>query len=234
MKAGQVPKCNRPFVTANFAVTWDGRVSTRRKTATDFSSKVDKRRLLEIRATGDAVLVGHGTVAADNMAMGMPSETLRAARVARGQCEYPLRVILTNSGRLDPELKVFQGRFSPIIVFSTARMPQRIRDALAATVTLHLAEASTVDLTQMLVTLREEYGVLRLVCEGGPQLFRSLLVARLVDEIHVTFCPRIFGSEKAPTITGPAGDFLPSSVHCALREMKVVGDECFLRYRVER
>ncbi len=234
MKAGHAANRRRPFVTANFALTWDGRVSTRNKTATDFSSKRDKQRLLEIRATGDAVLVGRGTVVADNMAMGMPSETLREARLARGQSAYPLRVILTNSGRLDPALKVFQKRFSPIVVFSTTRMPQRIRSALARKATLHLADAAMVDLRQMLVTLRDEYGVHRVVCEGGPQLFRSLLVARLVDEIHVTFCPRIFGNEKAPTMTGPSGDFLPSSVRCKLRDMEVIGEECFLRYQVER
>jgi riboflavin biosynthesis pyrimidine reductase len=62
----------RPFVTANFAMTWDGRVSTRRFTPTNFTSKRDKHRLLEIRATADAVLVGVSTIVADNMAMGMP------------------------------------------------------------------------------------------------------------------------------------------------------------------
>ena len=54
--------------------------------------------------------------------MGLPSEALRAARVARGQSPYPLRVILTNSGRLDINLKVFQKSFSPIVIFSTKRM----------------------------------------------------------------------------------------------------------------
>jgi len=234
VKARDTANRRRPFVTANFAVTWDGRVSTRNTTATDFSSKRDKQRLLEIRATGDAVLVGRGTVVADNMAMGMPSETLRNARLARGQSAYPLRVILTNSGRLDSALKVFQKRFSPILIFSTARMPQRVRSALARKATLHLADSSMVDLRQMLITLRDEYGVHRVVCEGGPRLFRSLLVAKLVDEIHITFCPRIFGSERAPTMTGVADHFLPAAVRWKLRDMEVIGEECFLRYRIER
>lgn len=224
----------RPFVTANFAATWDGRVTTQKKTPVDFTSPRDKQRLLEIRATGDALLVGAGTVATDNMAMGMPSEALRRARLERGQSAYPLRVILTNSGRLDPGLKVFQKRFSPIIIFSTKRMPEAVREALASKATLHFENASTVDLRRMLATLRRKHGVRRVVCEGGPQLFRSLLENDLIDEIHMTFCPRIFGSAKAPTITGPAGAYLPASVRCTLRAMEVVGDECFLRYRVVR
>jgi len=218
----------------NFATTWDGRVTTRSKTAVDFTSPDDKQRLLEIRATGDALLVGAGTVAADNMAMGLPSEALRAARVARGQSPYPLRVILTNSGRLDIDLKVFQKSFSPIVIFSTKRMPKTVRDGLRTKAAIHLEDRLTVDLKRMLATLRREYAVRRVVCEGGPQLFRSLLAEDLVDEVHLTFCPRIFGSDKAPAITGPAGEYLPASVHCGLRAMKVVRDECFLRYRLVR
>ncbi len=225
-------KPTRPFVTVNFAMTWDGKISTRARTPADFSSKRDKRRLLEIRATGDAVLVGAGTAAADNMSMGMPAADLRASRIDKGLAAYPLRVLLTNSGRLDPALKVFQSDASPIVIFSTELMPRRTRALLAEKATLHLHPAPAVDLGAMMFTLRRDYHVRRLVCEGGPTVFRSLLEAGLVDEIHLTLCPRIFGGAKAPTLTGLAGRFLPHSIHCALREIKTDGDECFLRYAV--
>ena len=224
----------RPFVTANFALTWDGRISTRRSTPADFSSKSDKRRLVEIRARCDAVLVSAKTVAADNMSMGLPDAALRAARSARGQREYPLRVLLTNSGRIDPALRLFTKTFSPIVIFSTTRMPARTRAALAVRSDLWLYESATVHLAAMLATLRAEYGVRRLVCEGGAQIFRALLTAGLVDELHVTLCPRIFGGEKAPTLTSLPGPFLPASVPLALKKMEVIGGECFLRYRVAK
>ena len=120
------PPARRPFVTANFALTWDARISTRRGTSSDFSSPRDKRRLVEIRAQGDAVLVSAKTVAADNMTMGLPDPALRAARTARGQSAYPLRVLLTNSGRINPGLRIFETDFSPIVIFSTTRMPAHI------------------------------------------------------------------------------------------------------------
>ena len=224
----------RPFVTANFALTWDARISTRRGTPSDFSSPQDKRRLVEIRARCDAVLVSAKTLAADNMLMGLPDDALRAARLRRKQAPYPTRVLLTNSGRIDPKLRIFEKNFSPIVIFSTTAMPGRTQAALAPKADLWLHESKTVNLDAMLSTLRAEYGVKRLVCEGGAQVFRSLLAAGLVDELHVTLCPRIFGGVKAPTLTGVAGAFLAHSVSLTLRDQQVIGGECFLRYRVRR
>ena len=124
-------KLVRPFVTANFALTWDARISTRHGTPSDFSSPRDKRRLVEIRADCDAILASVKTVASDNMTMGLPDAALRNARVGRGEGAHPLRVLLTNSGRIDPGLRIFEKDFSPIVIFSTTRMPARIRTALA-------------------------------------------------------------------------------------------------------
>jgi riboflavin-specific deaminase-like protein len=222
-----------PFVTANFAVTWDGRVSTSNRTGVDFSSRRDKRRLLEIRASADAVLVGLATVAADNMAMGMPAVDLRKTRIARGESACPLRVVVSNSGRFDLGLKIFRNTQSPLIIFSTRRMPARTRSALEKRATVHLHETPEIDLRAMLATLRKTHGIRRIVCEGGPRLFHALLSHELVDEIHLTFCPRIFGGMRAPTLTGKAADYLPRSVRCTLAEMEVIADECFARYRVQ-
>jgi riboflavin biosynthesis pyrimidine reductase len=160
----------RPHVTVNFAITWDGKISTRNLTPATFSSKSDKRRLVEIRAEADALLVGKGTIEKDDMPMGLPAEDLRQQRVARGQAAYPMRVILTNSGRIKTSLRVFQRDFSPIVIYSTKQMPQPLRDELAPRAKLHLDDAETVDLRAMLAHLRSHYKVKRLVCEGGAEV----------------------------------------------------------------
>jgi riboflavin-specific deaminase-like protein len=224
----------RPFVSVNFALTWDGKISTRRKTRSDFSSLRDKHRLLEIRALGDAVLVGKTTVEKENMSIGLPDEALRAERTARGQTAYPLRVIVTNSGRISPMLPVFQKTFSPILIYSTSTMPKRTAAALRESATLHLADAPSVDLLGMLHDLRRRHAVKHVICEGGPTLLRSLLELDLVDELFLTVCPRVFGGAEAPTLTGLPGAFVPASIRCKLLEMQVHEGECFLRYRVVR
>ena len=216
----------RPFVTANFAITADGRISTRKRTPSDFSSARDKRRLLEIRAQCDAVLVGARTLAADTMSLGLPAADLCAARKKRGLSAQPLRVVVSNRGQLSPELRVFIG--GEVVVFSTTQMPARTRDALAQKCDLFLHDSPLVDLPAALATLSEDYGVKRLVCEGGGTLFRTFVAAGLVDELHLTLCPRIFGGKGAITLTGIASEFLPHSVELRIKEMIPLGDECFV------
>lgn len=224
----------RPFVTANFAITADGRISTRNLTPADFSSRRDKRRLLEIRSRGDAILASTRTVAVDHMTMGLPAEDLREQRVRRNLPAYPTRVLLSNRGRIAPDLPIFGKTFSPIIIFSTKAMPRQTRTALTGKAILHLHPGDRVDLGQMMSTLRSDHGIRRLVCEGGSQVFRSLVAAGLVDELNLTVTPRIFGGKNAPTLTGIASDFLPASTHLKLKSCTPCEGECFLRYEVVR
>jgi riboflavin biosynthesis pyrimidine reductase len=86
----------------------------------------------------------------------------------------------------------------------------------------------------MLRTLRKEYQVQTVACEGGATLFRSLLEKDLVDQLNLTIAPYLFGGSNAPTLTGLSKDFLPRSVECSLIDVRVAGDECFLTYRFKR
>jgi riboflavin-specific deaminase-like protein len=158
---------------------------------------------------------------------------MREARTALGQAPYPLRVIVSNEGRIDSSLKLFQTDISPIVIFSTVRMPSRYQKALREKATLHLSDARTVDLAWMLQQLRSEYGVRWVACEGGATLFRALLEKDLVDQLNLTIAPYLFGGANAPTLTGLSKDFLPRTVRCSLAEMRTVGEECFLTYRIK-
>ncbi|MCK9589804.1 MAG: dihydrofolate reductase family protein [Terrimicrobiaceae bacterium] len=222
---------NRPLVTAHFAMTADGKTSTRAFTPALFTSPADKFRLQEVRAGSDAVMAGRGTVATDSMSMGLSRRDLRMGRVARGLPPVPLRVIVSNAGRLDPGWKVFKYSASPLVIFSTRRMPVPLRAEIARKAELFLFRGRTVDLQKSLEILRAEFGVKRLICEGGGTLLKSLASLDLVDEIRLTIAPVIFGGRLAPTLTGRPGEFLTLPREFEIARQSVFNGECFLELR---
>jgi len=224
----------RPRIIVNFAITIDGKVSPAKVSPSLFTSSYDKRRLLEIRSLGDALLVGRNTVQIDNMSMGLPDEDLRLARVDRGQSEYPLRVVISNSGNLSTDLNIFDHRFSPIVIYSTTRMPTSIQAALQSRAILHLTNLDHLSLPDVLNDLRETHRVRTLVCEGGPLLAKGLAEIDAIDELFVTIAPFLFGGAGAPGILGMPGTFLPSSRIFQLASMKVEAAECYLHYLANR
>jgi riboflavin-specific deaminase-like protein len=231
-RKGRSHPVSRPFVVATFAMTADGKVTTRNFTPVDFTSREDKLHLFRQRALADAVLLGHTSLERDNVRLGIPAD-LQQGRIKRKRTPAPLRVIVSNKGKIDSRLKIFQSTISPILIFSTRRMPKRTQAALKNKATLHLIDADEIDLAAMLETLRNKYKVHRLACEGGPTLFRALLERNLIDQLNLTIAPYMFGGAKAPTLTGLSKEFLPASVHCSLVDMRTVADECFLTYRIK-
>lgn len=224
----------RPKIHAHFAISADGKISTRNFTPSQFTSPADKARIGEIRARHDAILAGRGTVAADTMSMRLSNEELRAERVLRGLAPEPLRVVISNAGKINPSWKIFRHSGSPIVILSTTRLPRKLRAALAPLCDLYLYESASVPLAAALSMLRADYGVKSLVCEGGGELLRSLAAADLLDEIHITLAPILFGGADAPTITGLPGDFLPRPLDFRMVQVEPVGGECFLHFKRKR
>src|SRR6266566_6832862 len=122
-------KCQRPFVVATFAMTADGKVTTRTLAPVDFTSREDKLHLFRQRALADAVLLGHTSLKRDNVRLGIPSD-LQQARINRKKNPAPLRVIISNKGRISSRLNIFQTKISPNLIFSTKRMPKKTQAAL--------------------------------------------------------------------------------------------------------
>jgi riboflavin biosynthesis pyrimidine reductase len=72
-----------------------------------------------------------------------------------------------------------------------------------------------------------------LLCEGGGDLNDALFRAGLVNEVHLTACPKIFGGVRAPTIAEGRGVLkLGNATMLTLKSMKRIGDELFVVYRV--
>jgi len=221
-----------PEVSANFALSIDGKIAARGKGPTSFTSARDRRRMLELRAESDAVLVGRGTLEADDMPLRLPSAKLRARRARAGKSAEPLRVVVSNSGRLRKNLRIFRGG-APIVVFSTISMPAATRRWLEKVADLRLeTRAKRVDLRRMLKILARDYSVHSVLCEGGAELFRSLVQAGLISQLHITLAPVIIGGADAPTLLGPArSSLLRRSIPLRLQSFRPIGVEVFATYR---
>jgi riboflavin-specific deaminase-like protein len=203
------PKTRRqelPFVFINVAVTADGKIATANRAVHSFGSARDLEHLYELRATADAVMCGARTVEISGATLGNGNDKFRRRRLRNGRSEYPLRVIVSGSGSIDPAARIFQKHFSPIILLTTARAPQKQLARLRKRVQeIKIAGATEIDFLSTLRWLREQFHVNRLLCEGGGELNNALFRAGLVSEIHITFCPKIFGGRTAPTLADGLG-----------------------------
>lgn len=195
-----------PFVFLNVAVTADGKIATANRVVHSFGSKTDLEHLYELRATADAVMSGARTVEISEPTLGNGGEKFRKLRLKNGLSEYPLRIIASGSGSIAPDAKIFTKKFSPIIILASRRAPQKKLDQLGKVATeVHVSGKSEIHFLSTLRWLHKKWNVKLLLCEGGGELNDALFRAGLVDEIHMTFCPQIFGGRMAPTLSEGLG-----------------------------
>jgi len=195
-----------PFVFVNMAMTADGKIATANRAVHSFGSPRDLRHLYELRATADAVICGARTVEISESTMGNGGERFRQQRLKNGRSEFNLRIIVSGSGSIDPAAKIFQHRFSPIIVLTTRRASATNLRALRPLADeVKICGKSEIDFPAALRWLRSKLGIQRLLSEGGGELNDALFRAGLVDEINLTVCPKIFGGRSAPTIADGQG-----------------------------
>lgn len=212
------------------AMTADGKIATANRAVSSFGSARDHEHLLELRATADAVMCGARTADLNAINLGPGPARFRRARLRRGLAEYNLRVLVSGSGTINPAAEIFRHRFSPIIILTTGRALSARRKALRQVADeVKVFGEREVNLRGALRWLQRTRGVNRLLCEGGGELNDALFRAGLVDELHLTVCPKIFGGRHAPTIADGLGfPNLAAAARFELQSSRRVGDEMFL------
>jgi riboflavin-specific deaminase-like protein len=241
-----------PFVLINMAITADGKIATANRGISSFGSPRDHEHLLELRATADAVMAGARTVDSADVTMGPGPARHRRLRLKRGLAEYNIRVVVSRTGSVDLDAALFTQRLearrlsatnapsgpkaalaaSPLIILTTrlagAKRLMRLR-ALADEV--KVLGAREIDFRKALRWLRDRWNVRRLLCEGGGELNDALFRSGVVNELHLTVCPKLFGGRNAPTISDGAGfGRLAHAARFRLASMKRVRGELFLRF----
>lgn len=188
------------------AMTADGKIATANRAVHSFGSPRDLAHLYELRATADAVMCGARTVEISQSILGTGGDKFRRQRLKQGLAEYNLRIIVSGSGSINPAAEIFQKRFSPIIVLTTERASvKKLKQLRALADEVKICGKSEINFRTALRWLRMKWNVKRLLCEGGGELNDALFRGGLVDEIHLTICPKIFGGRNAPTIAEGQG-----------------------------
>ena len=222
-----------PFVFVNVAMTADGKLASANRRIASPGSPGDIAHMMELRTYADAVMSGARTVDLNDAHLDPGGTKYRRMRRRHGLAEYNIRVIVSGSGSIDPKSDIFKKRHSPLIVLSSARVAKR-RIALLQKLGAHVKIFGDreIDFRAALAWLRKEWNIKRLLCEGGGEVNGAIFRAGLVDELHMTICPYIFGGQDAPTPSDGEGiAHLKDAFQMRLRSMKRIHDELFLVFR---
>ncbi|MFB9464484.1 dihydrofolate reductase family protein [Streptomyces cinereospinus] len=213
-----------PYVLLSAAVSLDGYLDDTGPERLLLSGPADFDRVDEVRASADAILVGAGTIRADNPRLLVNSPERRAARRAAGKPEYPLKVAVSGSGDLDPDAN-FWHTGGEKVVFTTAEGARRLAGRPVAADVVALGD--TLDWPALLRHLHDQRGVRRLMVEGGGTVHTQLLLDGLADELQLVLAPLLVGDPSAPRLFGPGR--YPSG-RLRLVETRPVGDVVLMRY----
>ncbi|MFJ9044726.1 dihydrofolate reductase family protein [Streptomyces sp. NPDC102347] len=213
-----------PYVLLSAAVSLDGYLDDTGPERLLLSSPADFDRVDEVRASVDAILVGAGTLRADNPRLLVNSPERRAAQVADGRPEYPLKVTVSGSGDLDPAAN-FWHTGGEKVLYTTDQGAERARALGIAADVVPLG--TELDWRRLLEHLHDRRGVRRLMVEGGGRIHTQLITQGLADELQLVLAPLFVGDPDAPRLFGP-GSYQGGRLR--LVETRPVGDVVLTRY----
>ena len=218
------------YVHVNAAVSVDGKLSSRRREQVEISGEADFDRVDRIRAAADAVLVGVGTVLADDPHLTLDTDDRRVQRLRTGRSGNPARVVADSRARTPPDARILDGEATTYLLVSDRADPDRLdalRDAGARVVRAGDADGR-VDLAAALDELASA-GVDRLLVEGGGEVIFSLFEAGLVDELTVYVGSLLVGGRDAPTLADGEG-FAEGFPELELVDVERIDDGVLLSY----
>ncbi|MFF8191297.1 dihydrofolate reductase family protein [Streptomyces bobili] len=193
-----------PYVLLSAAVSLDGYLDDTGPDRLLLSGPADFDRVDEVRASVDAILVGAGTIRADNPRLLVNSPVRRAARVAAGKPEYPLKVTVSGTGELDPGAR-FWHTGGDKVLYTTDAGADRARALGLGGAAGVVPLGPGLDWRRLLEHLHDVRGVRRLMVEGGGTVHTQLLQAGLADELQLVMAPLFVGDPDAPRLFGPGG-----------------------------
>ena len=208
----------RPFIRVNCAMSADGKLAGEERKQIRISSDEDIKRVKALRKSYSAILVGVGTIIADD-----PHLTIKNANYE----ENPIRIILDTNGRIPDSARVLDGKAPTVIVTCeecTKEWPgvESIR-----------CGKGRIDLTRLMEYLYREYNLESIIVEGGGEIIASFFREKLVDEYSVFVGGLIIGGRNAPTPSDGDGWVAENGVRLKLFSAEVLGNGALLTFLPE-
>jgi riboflavin-specific deaminase-like protein len=186
-----------------------------------------------LRAEADAIVVGAGTMRADNPRLHVRDKEMRRYRRSLGKPDGLLRVLVTASAKIDARNRFFDLEDGGDLVVATVDSIGEARLAeLRARAEVWTLGTDSVDPGLLLERLGDR-GVERALLEGGGELNWRFFRDGLVDELFLTLAPTLLGGRDAPTPLEGEGFSMKAQRRLRLVDLRREGDELFCRYAVD-
>lgn len=218
----------RPWVLAKWAMTLDGKLSSRSGQSKWISNERSRAVAHQLRGRVDAVIVGAGTVRADNPLLTARPEGARRA----------LRIVLDSLGRIDRQSQLVRtARDVPLLIAVSRQIKSDARQTLedcGCEVLICEGDTHGARLSALLAELGHRQ-MTNVLIEGGENVLGTAFDQRFVDEVHVFVAPKILGGEQAPSPVGGEGQALMSSA-LSLDSPKIeqLGGDVYISGRVRQ
>lgn len=219
----------RPYVILNAAMTLDGKIATRTGSS-NISGKEDLERVHELRKECDAIMVGIGTVLADDPRLTVhkidaKSEDNPVRVVVDSKCRTPIAARITNKDARTIIAGANEYKYDFMVTDRYETFKKRGVD-------FFFSGDKRVDLSLLMSYLHEE-GIEKLMLEGGATLNFSMIKAGLIDEIRICVAPMVVGGANAKTFfDGEGFDLMDDAVRLELTDSYALGKDLILTYKV--
>ena len=219
----------RPYVILNAAMTLDGKIATQTGSS-NISGKEDLQRVHELRKECDAIMVGIGTVMADD-------PRLTVHKIDAKPEDNPVRVVVDSKCRTPIAARITNKDARTIIAGANEykydfKVSDRYETFRKRGVDFFFSGEKRVDLVALMSYLHEE-GIEKLMLEGGATLNFSMIKAGLIDEIRICVAPMVVGGANAKTFfDGDGFDTMDEAIHLELVDSYPLGKDLILTYKV--
>ncbi len=219
----------KPYVILNAAMTLDGKIATENGSS-NISGEEDLKRVHELRKECDAIMVGIGTVMADD-------PRLTVHKVDANPDDNPLRVVVDSKCRTPIDARITNEDAKTVIAVANEYKDDFLKSEKYQTfknrgVKFFFSGSEHVDLVSLMNYLHEE-GIEKLMLEGGATLNFSMIKSGLIDEIRICIAPMVVGGAKAKTFfDGEGFPVMDLAARLELVDSYSLGKDLILTYKV--